>query len=121
MEGGTDDLQPPPLYERLKGPNQWPRSDPRFRPVIENYIDEMTKLGERFLKLVAEALELPSEEFLPFLSEQHRLKLVHYPPGDQGSGDTQGVGPHKDVSESNSIYKNLPSHYLVRTRRSFSP
>lgn len=34
---------------------------------------------------------------MPFLSDQHRLKLVHYPASD-GSASTQGVGPHKDSS-----------------------
>jgi len=58
----------------------------------------MTRLGERFLKLVAEAFALPDETFLPFLSDQHRLKLVHYPAVSGNSGSAQGVGPHKDSS-----------------------
>jgi isopenicillin N synthase-like dioxygenase len=70
-------------------------------------MDELTALGERFLSLVAEALSLPPETFLSFLSEQHRLKLVHYPasaPEDavvtagDGAMSNQGVGPHKDSS-----------------------
>lgn len=55
----------------------------------------MTKLGERFLTLVAKALSLPDDTLLSFLSDQHRLKLVHYPASEYGS---QGVGPHKDSS-----------------------
>ncbi|KAK2060499.1 2OG-Fe(II) oxygenase [Colletotrichum caudatum] len=73
-----------PLRERLRGPNQWPSSYPGLRPIVEAYVSEMTLLGERFLRLVAKALSLPPEAFLPFLSDQHRLKL--------------GVGPHKDSS-----------------------
>lgn len=100
-----------PLSERLKGPNQvspaavfkvmdtdgqqWPSAYPELRPVIERYIAEMTLLGERFLRLVAASLSLPPETFLPFLSDQHRLKLVRYPAAEAG---TQGVGPHKDSS-----------------------
>ncbi|KKY13703.1 putative 2og-fe oxygenase [Phaeomoniella chlamydospora] len=87
-----------PLYERLKGPNQWPKSDPKFRDVIEGYIDELTHLGERFLELVAEALGLPPDIFFSFLSEQHRLKVVHYPLSSDEGGSVQGVGPHKDSS-----------------------
>lgn len=60
------------------------------------YIRELTLLGDRFLNLVAEALLLPSQTFLPFLSDQHRLKLVHYPA--VSSDEAQGVGPHKDSS-----------------------
>jgi isopenicillin N synthase-like dioxygenase len=39
--------------------------------------------------------------FFPFLSEQHRLKLVHYPAVSSSSSlsdSRQGVGPHKDSS-----------------------
>ena len=51
--------------------------------------------------MVAEALLLPPDTFLPFLSDQHRLKLVHYPSvasADGGTAGAQGVGPHKDSS-----------------------
>ena len=67
---------------------------------METYIQEMTALGERFLHTVAKALSLPPDTFIPFLSDQHRLKLVHYPahPSSDASTTTQGVGPHKDSS-----------------------
>ncbi|KAF4981391.1 hypothetical protein FZEAL_2821 [Fusarium zealandicum] len=87
-----------PLYEGLRGPNQWPSELPALRPAVERYIDELTKLGEKFLGLVAQALELPDDTFLPYLSDQHRLKLVHYPASDGGQDTAQGVGPHKDSS-----------------------
>ncbi|KAK3326943.1 2OG-Fe(II) oxygenase [Cercophora scortea] len=89
-----------PLYERLRGPNQWPPGYPETRPVIERYIHELAHLGERFLRLVAEALFLPPETFFSFLSDQHRLKLVHYPatPETDNDNERQGVGPHKDSS-----------------------
>jgi isopenicillin N synthase-like dioxygenase len=63
--------------------------------VVEAYIAALTKLGEDFLELVAEALSLSSQIFHSFLSDQHRLKLVHYPASEGGG---QGVGPHKDSS-----------------------
>ncbi|KAI0427205.1 putative hyoscyamine 6-dioxygenase [Xylaria sp. FL1042] len=86
-----------PLYERLRGPNQWPNDDVELRGVIERYISELSQLGERFLDLVAQALGLPAGTFQPFLSDQHRLKLVHYPESFSISSG-QGVGPHKDSS-----------------------
>ncbi|KAF7547050.1 hypothetical protein G7046_g9131 [Stylonectria norvegica] len=85
-----------PLYERLRGPNQWPRELPELEDIVTSYISELTTLGETFLQLVAKALSLPDKTFLPFLSDQHRLKLVHYPKSEAGAG--QGVGPHKDSS-----------------------
>ncbi|KAM0552629.1 hypothetical protein ACHAPJ_007726 [Fusarium lateritium] len=99
-----------PLYDGLRGPNQvtqtqgvqftnshqqWPSDLPQLRPIVERYIAELTNLGTRFLTLVAQALSLPSETFFSYLSDQHRLKLVHYP---SSTGSTQGVGPHKDSS-----------------------
>lgn len=60
-------------------------------------MQEMTALGERFLTLVEQALSLPAQSLHQFLSEQHRLKLVHYPATELGD-DGQGVGPHKDSS-----------------------
>lgn len=60
---------------------------------MEKHIAELTSLGERFLRIVAKALSLPASSFQPFLSDQHRPKLLHYP-----ASDGQGVGPHKDSS-----------------------
>lgn len=77
---------------------QWPSTYPALRPVVERYVAEMTALGERFLRLVARALSLPPETFAPFLSEQHRLKLVRYPALPPDEAGSQGVGPHKDSS-----------------------
>ncbi|KAL7785945.1 hypothetical protein V8C37DRAFT_393257 [Trichoderma ceciliae] len=87
-----------PLYESLRGPNQWPAEIPELRPIIEEYIAELTLLGERFLSLVAQALNLHKETFESFLSNQHRLKVVHYPSLSPDSIVAQGVGPHKDSS-----------------------
>ncbi|KAM5357819.1 hypothetical protein ACJZ2D_015880 [Fusarium nematophilum] len=84
-----------PLYDGLRGPNQWPSQLPLLQPIVQRYISELTLLGTRFLRLVAQALSLPDGTFLPYLSDQHRLKLVRYPPSPT---DTQGVGPHKDSS-----------------------
>jgi isopenicillin N synthase-like dioxygenase len=61
------------------------------------YMHEMTLLGERFLRAVDEAFSIPSGELSRFLSDQHRLKMVRYPP-DTSEGCRQGVGPHKDSS-----------------------
>ncbi|KAF5611902.1 epoxide hydrolase [Fusarium subglutinans] len=84
-----------PLYDGLRGPNQWPNALPELKGVVTRYIEELTLLGERFLRLVARALDLPDDIFFSYLSDQHRLKLVHYPASTTSS---QGVGPHKDSS-----------------------
>lgn len=89
------------LPTRLHGPNQWPQVPPGCRQVVESYSKALSELSLRFLQLIAESLYLPREAFLPFVSQQHRLKLIHYrpsPTGSDASGITQGVGPHKDSS-----------------------
>lgn len=60
-------------------------------------MSELLKLSKEFLILVAEALKLPSESLLSFLSEQHRIKLLHYEPIIDPN-NVQGCGPHKDSS-----------------------
>ncbi|KAJ5754383.1 Oxoglutarate/iron-dependent dioxygenase [Penicillium manginii] len=46
-----------------------------------------------------EALGIPPDLLFSLLSDQHRLKLVHYPPSDPSTDSIgQGVGPHKDSS-----------------------
>ncbi|PVH93695.1 Clavaminate synthase-like protein [Periconia macrospinosa] len=91
-----------PLYEQLKGPNQYPASFPDLESIVETYITSLTNLSTTFLTLVAESLNLPSSALHTYLSDTHRLKLVHYPPNPSSSSTTlarvQGVGPHKDSS-----------------------
>lgn len=77
---------------------QWPSEILELRSIVEEYISELTLLGERFLAIVAQALNLQKETFHSFLSDQHRLKVVHYPAVGPDSGITQGVGAHKDSS-----------------------
>lgn len=86
-----------PLYWKLHGLNQYPASIPQAKAIIENYMASLTQFASQFMGLVAEALQLPNEIFLPFLSGQNRLKIVRYP--EAGYHDeSQGVGPHKDSS-----------------------
>jgi isopenicillin N synthase-like dioxygenase len=86
-------------YMRLRGPSQWPDDNvlPGFRSVMTAYHQEVTALSYRFVRLVAEALELPARAFDPLFTgnPQHRVKVVRYPPS---TNVDQGVGPHKDSS-----------------------
>lgn len=77
---------------------QWPAEIPELHSIIGQYLEELTLLGKRFLALVAQALNLPESTFDPFLSDQNRLKVVHYPALLSNPELAQGVGPHKDSS-----------------------
>lgn len=111
------------LYWRLRGPNQWPKEEslPGFREALTEYHNQVEALSYRFVHLIEEAFGIPigtfdhffgpqapsstqedqlTEPLSPsYLSPQHRIKLLRYPPApsdaEQGS---QGVGPHKDSS-----------------------
>ena len=99
-----------PIYYNLRAPNQWPDPTylPSFRPVFENYIQQMSRLSMTFTSLIAEALLLPSTAFDRFFDadQQHKLKIVKYPDtaslhhhlnqSDPQHSQSQGVGPHKD-------------------------
>ncbi|KAI9660022.1 MAG: hypothetical protein M1821_001374 [Bathelium mastoideum] len=72
-----------PLYHNLLAPNQWPSSEylPHFRPIIEEYIRQMSTISIFFTSLIAEALGLPPTAFDRFFDadQQHKLKLIKYP------------------------------------------
>ena len=68
---------------------------------LERYLQEVTELSMSFAALIAEALDLPSTAFDQAFDkpQQHKLKLIKYPPPPTGSSNGigfQGVGPHKD-------------------------
>ncbi|KAJ5111599.1 Oxoglutarate/iron-dependent dioxygenase [Penicillium argentinense] len=93
-----------PLYRNICGPNQWPDeiTIPGFRQALELYLSEVHQLSTTFTALIAEALDLPPTAMDGVFDhpQQHKLKLIKYPPPpasqvDDGIG-FQGVGPHKD-------------------------
>lgn len=81
---------------------QWPdeAAVPGFREAIEKYIAETTILSGQFTALIAEALGLPPNAFDEAFDnpQQHKLKLIKYPPPPDDAKEVgfQGVGPHKD-------------------------
>ncbi|KAI9815831.1 MAG: hypothetical protein M1832_005245 [Thelocarpon impressellum] len=84
--------------------------------VYENYISKMGEVAQFFTSLVAEAIGLAPDAFDRFFdeSQQHKLKIVKYPDvqqlgGDEGGGERQGVGPHKD-SMLTSYLLQVPPH-----------
>ncbi|MFI0846845.1 isopenicillin N synthase family dioxygenase [Mesorhizobium sp. IMUNJ 23232] len=86
-----------PPWTRLQGPNQWPASQPELKPLLLDWQGRATAVAIRLLKAFALALEQPEDAFDPIYADQpnHRMKIVRYP-GRDLTGDTQGVGAHKD-------------------------
>lgn len=73
----------------------------------------MASLSRHFTSLIAESLHLPPTAFDRFfdLDQQHKLKVIMYPDTASlpSSGQTQGVGPHKD-SMLTSYLLQVPPH-----------
>ncbi|KAK3071004.1 hypothetical protein LTR53_009452 [Teratosphaeriaceae sp. CCFEE 6253] len=103
-----------PLYHHLLAPNQWPSAThlPNFRPVLEEYLRQMTAVSTFFTSLVAEALDLPATAFDRFFDadQQHKLKVIKYPA--TGAGGGQGVGPHKDSMLTSYLLQATPHRGL---------
>lgn len=85
-------------WKRLKGPTPYIPDTvlPGFKTTVVDYMEKMNQLSQRLLELIGLCLNLPKDAFGPFQGEMNRLKIVKYPPNEDGQG--QGVGPHKDSS-----------------------
>ncbi|KAF2236072.1 naringenin 3-dioxygenase [Viridothelium virens] len=72
-----------PLYHNLLAPNQWPSPThlPTFRPILEEYMQQMSSISTFFTSLIAEAIGLAPSAFTRFFdpNQQHKLKIIKYP------------------------------------------
>lgn len=86
-----------PAWKRLVGPNQFPSALPELKPVIQQWIEDVTSVGIRVLKAYAEALGQSPDIFEPVYQggPNQLLKIIRYPGRDKTDTD-QGVGAHKD-------------------------
>lgn len=86
-----------PAWNRLQGPNLWPRALPELRPAILEWQSKATEVAIRLLKAFALALQQPEDVFAPIYGStpNNRMKIVRYPGADSAKSD-QGVGAHKD-------------------------
>lgn len=91
-----------PAYHWLAGPNQWPAGLPGLRPAVLDWMDQLTGISHRLLRLILESLETPAD-FLDTVVDpdpQVHFKLLHYPgPPEAVDVDPsdQGAGIHKDL------------------------
>jgi isopenicillin N synthase-like dioxygenase len=83
---------------RFVGPNRWPaESDiPGFRANMLEYSAAMDAFARHFVRVVAVALDLPSDFFdEAFTDSMHTLRLSHYPPV-AAEPNQFGIAPHTD-------------------------
>ena len=91
------------LAERPRGhfgANPWPSELPTFRPTVEAYVGEMTRVGSTIMRAVAPGLELDEDHFAPFYDEPFWcLRAIHYPPAPaaaRAEAEELGCGTHTD-------------------------
>lgn len=80
------------------GKNQWPDHQlPALRPMLEDeYIPQMTNVGNRLLSAAALGLGLGEDFFRPYFTDAYwSMRLVHYPAANTHNYDF-GVGEHSD-------------------------
>jgi isopenicillin N synthase-like dioxygenase len=84
----------------LRGRNQWPDGHAAMRAAMIRYFKALEAVGERVLPVLARALGMPADHFMPFFrNEAHaNLRFLHYPPQDTDDDEQFGQGPHTDNS-----------------------
>jgi isopenicillin N synthase-like dioxygenase len=80
------------------GPNQWPESRSRFKPVMQAYLNVMFELSARMMSGIALSLDLPEDYFAGFCADANgTVRLLHYPPQPaHGNPAQKGAGAHTD-------------------------
>ncbi|MDX3227404.1 isopenicillin N synthase family dioxygenase [Streptomyces sp. ME19-01-6] len=96
-ETAPQPLAPEAPWRQLIGPNQWPDALPELRPVMLDWLGELTTLSHRLLSAIATALHGRPDFFdgLVAGNPNHRLRTSHYPAGTAGFDDN-GLGAHRD-------------------------
>jgi len=80
----------------LCGPNQWPDMPAGFKQSVLDYATAIASLGNRLLRTIAIALDVPADFFeRHYQSPMTRGQLIHYPP-TTGDENDFGVAPHSD-------------------------
>lgn len=91
-----------PLFERLRGPNQWPSQPEELQHVVCEWLQDMDGISRNLTRALAASLGLEADAFdRLFLIPHVQAKLVHYPAvppieGENTAIGNLGVGAHSD-------------------------
>jgi isopenicillin N synthase-like dioxygenase len=100
----------------LHGRNLFPRQVPELRPVVLEYLDALTGLGQAVMHGVALSLGLPGDYFANGYTRDPTIlfRVFHYPPSPPAAGDW-GVGEHTDYGLLTLLAQNDNGGLQVRT------
>mmetsp|Transcript_10714 Transcript_10714/g.19394 ORF Transcript_10714/g.19394 Transcript_10714/m.19394 type:complete len:390 (-) Transcript_10714:244-1413(-) len=81
------------------GVNQWPSAPLTFRPVFEQYVEDMNRLGRQVMSGIALGLNLPEDHFVEFYDDPYWVfRVIHYPPSQQTApADEAATTEHADL------------------------
>jgi isopenicillin N synthase-like dioxygenase len=100
----------------LHGANLFPQQPALLRPLVLDYLDALTSLGQRVLEAVAVGLGLPRDWFRTHLTADPVVlfRIFHYPPSEP-TADDWGVGEHTDYGLLTLLGQDGNAGLQVRT------
>lgn len=102
----------------LVGPNQWPAGEAMWQSVLEDYYQQVFELGQRILKAIAVALELPQDFFRKLYQRPLvRARLLHYPPQTENDDDQYGAAEHTDYGTITLLWQDDVGGLQVKNRQ----
>lgn len=100
--------------------NLWPEGLPRFKSVMDTFLEECIHTADRVLEAFALALAQPAGFFRDAHNEHdHTLRLLHYPPLPEGFEPEDGesrAGAHTDYGSITLLFQDDVGGLEVRTR-----
>jgi len=109
IEFGREEPVPPlgpgaPLFDRLRGPNQWPSEPQRLRGAVLDWLHEMEFLSRKVTQALSASLGLSTQALDGLFEHPHvQAKIVHYPSlapctaaSTEDTDTSLGVGAHSD-------------------------
>ena len=100
--------------------NLWPEGHPRFKSVMDGFLEECIQTADRVLEAFALALAQPAGFFRDAHNEHdHTLRLLHYPPLPEGFEPEDGesrAGAHTDYGSITLLFQGDVGGLEVRTR-----
>ena len=100
----------------LHGRNLFPQQPARLGPLVLDYLEALTALGQRVLEAVAVGLGLPRSWFRMHLTADPVVlfRIFHYPPSELADDDW-GVGEHTDYGLLTLLGQDGNAGLQVRT------
>ncbi len=88
-----------PPWQRLRGPNQWPKQLPEMATTIGKWMNQVEPIGLALMRALATGLGQRSDYFDTKMTPEPytRVKIIRYPAQPDEGGSGQGLGLHNDT------------------------